>query len=277
MIEEKIIDYIKAQVAAGASKEAIKDALVKADWPETDVDDSIKGVLAPSDQKTKTILISDLLAASDLPVMSMAPGVEAKEGGEGGAEKLAGLTKKSVMRTFQKILNGKAGAFNVIILTALLMVSAIAAAFFYFQYQNAKKEIAAMQGVSDAASSKISELNSQIGVLGGQINSLGAKVTTLTAENEKLSGELYFFLTPLGLNATTELTVTLQGVVGGGGRALYAFTTDKGIKVFVKNSKNSKVDALLKVLLGKTAEISGTHLSGSREMTVTAINGASVQ
>ena len=54
-------------------------------------------------------------------------------------------------------------------------------------------------------------------------------------------------------------------------------TTKYRVEIIVKNSKDSKVIALLDPLVGTAVEVDGTHAYASREFTVTSVNGAKVE
>lgn len=272
MVENQLLDHVKSQLQGGATREVVKTALMGAGWPEADVEDTIKNVEASVLPKTApAIVVSDLVANSSLEVLP----VEVKNAKAENAEPPknfpeAGLPAQAGAKKFNKTSVIK------IALGVVALLFAGTAVFLFFQNSGLKEKMAASSGVTDAANAKVAALNSQVGDLNKQIADLNSKLATLTGDNQKLIAELSFFVVPAG-SPSEEAAFTLKGKVEVGGKVLYVVTADDGLKVTVKNSKDEKVDAALKPLVGQTAEISGTHAAGSRDATVTAVNGASVQ
>lgn len=107
-------------------------------------------------------------------------------------------------------------------------------------------------------------------------NDANARAATLKAENDSLLSELAFFVPPRdGVVTTRTITVrgTLQAVVKGG----FILLTSHDVPVAVKNGADAKVKAVLDPLVGSAIEIAGTHEIGSRDLTVTTVNGQPIQ
>lgn len=272
MVEQQLADYIKSQREGGAPRDAVKAALVGAGWPEADVEDTLKSVEASMPAKAApAIIVSDLIASSSLEVVGAAPEEKEKEKDKARAK----LPEKKVASGLALGVSKR----NLIAVVALGVVAAVLAAasvFFFLQNRGLQDKIAADSGAIDAAATKVVALNSQADNLNKQIADQNAQLTALTGDNQKLLAELSFFVVLAG-SPPTETAFTLKGSVAGGGKSPYTVAADDGLKVSVKNSKDTKVDAALKPLVGQTAEISGTHVIGSRDVTVTSVNGALVQ
>ena len=88
-----------------------------------------------------------------------------------------------------------------------------------------------------------------------------------------------FFATPIVVGTSTpkETNASVRGALSGGGKNPYVITTKYRVEIIVKNSKDSKVIALLDPLVGTAVEVDGTHAYASREFTVTSVNGAKVE
>ncbi|MBI4085676.1 MAG: hypothetical protein HY433_00285 [Candidatus Liptonbacteria bacterium] len=131
-----------------------------------------------------------------------------------------------------------------------------------------------LQNKINSISVESSSLKTNLDLLASDKNALTEQVATLNQAVNDLSNQLSIYASPADASKTQELPITIKGVLGGGGKAAYVLTTNKDILVAVKNSGDSRVDGVLKPLLGTQVEISGTHLLRSDSVTVTAINGA---
>ena len=133
-------------------------------------------------------------------------------------------------------------------------------------------------------------LSVQLAALTKKNTDLTTQLTAFTAENADLNMQLALYAIPMAspkANSTASSTgvslipqpvdITFKGTLGSGGKAFYAVTSSKGLVVSVKNSKDTKVDAVLKPLLGTIVQIMGTHFPGSPEIIVKSVNGTSIQ
>lgn len=132
--------------------------------------------------------------------------------------------------------------------------------------------------------SQSASVTSQLNALQSQINASSSadatQIASLTAANTDLALDLSFYAVPIGTpTATAEaaLPVTISGSVSGGGKAPYAVTTPRGAKVFVANSSDATIGPELKASLGQTAQLSGTYIEGSDEMTVSSVSTTTTQ
>ena len=132
-------------------------------------------------------------------------------------------------------------------------------------------------GAADAAKSQVVDLNAKMDDLQKVNDALTKTNDDLMSANSELTDDLSFFVVPADSSASSGLSVVFGGVLAGGGKNEYSVTATSGLKVFVKNSADANVDAALSPLVGQAVQISGTHALGSREITITAVNGNSVQ
>jgi len=263
MIEKQLVDYVKSQFQGGAARETLKAALVGTGWPEADVEDTIKSVepsikSAEPSMFSKTapaIMVSDLLANPDLGVVPN----EAKKGTETGSVAAA--------RNPGKI------PVVALVLGVVAVLFAAASVYLYFENNGLKDKVAASSAAADAANAKVAGLDSQVENLNKQVADLSSKNAALSGDNQKFLTELSFFFVPAN-STEQDIAFTFKGNVSSS-KSLYTITADDGFKITIKNSKDVKVDAALKSLLGQTAEVSGIHAAGLREVTVTAVNGLS--
>jgi hypothetical protein len=310
MIQDQLVEYIDSQLKAGITAETLKTTLVGAGWQAVDVDDTMKKVQAPQGAQVaatvsaapstakapaqpamqpQVIRVSDLVStssASPTKVNPMSAGI-AKPTSSFSVQPMqvssaktdavmtriaAGATNGSVMSaTGPK----KSHAIETeTILGILMVVCGVAAAFLFFQNRNLSGQIATLNGTSGSAISQLAEAQSQ---LSASTTALEVQIASTTANNDALALELSFYAAASGTSATTTFTTMLTGTVLGGGKISYVITTAHGAKVYVSNSKDVNVIALLKPLVGGTAPIqfSGNYIPGADTIALTAVNGVS--
>lgn len=168
----------------------------------------------------------------------------------------------------------KRKGFGVTEIIAVVLVLAFGGAAWYFYSQNSAlaSRIATLSGQSGSVNAQLSAMQAQ---LDASTTSLMAQVTSLTSANTDLALNLSFYAAPLGASSTTPLPVTISGSLSGGGRAPYAITTSRGVKVFVSNSTDVQVSSQLKALLGNTVQVTGTYVPGFDDMTVNSVTNLS--
>jgi hypothetical protein len=163
------------------------------------------------------------------------------------------------------------------VLGALMVIFGAFAAFLFFQNQGLSAKISALNGQSGSVTSQVSALQQQ---LNASTTALDAQVASVTKKNSMLALELSFYAVPPSMApATTTFTTALEGTVSGGGRYDYVITTADGAKVYVSNSKDLRVIALMKPLVGATtsvAQFAGNYVPGADTIAITAVNGTSV-
>jgi hypothetical protein len=144
-------------------------------------------------------------------------------------------------------------------------------AYFFWQNRSLKDQISR----ASEASASLEKANSQVASLTNEKNSLTSQLEAVNREKSDLLLNLSFLVAPPQGATTTEVTVS--GVLGGGGKSPYTLTTAYNVVLNVKNSANSDVSKALQPLLGNSVSLSGTYVPGTREITVTAVNGAAVK
>ncbi len=282
MINPQLVEYYTAQLKLGAGKNEIKDALLNAGWSAADVEDSINGAETPPQKITPpreiteaqkagaTISVSDLVPSSQFTVASVA--AAATRAPTRDADK-AGSEKKSL--AMPKL---HASSLLPVILGVVAVICAGGAIYFYIQNRGLQDKLSALGVGSDATNAKVADLNSQIANLNKSLDGLKSQISSLNGKNAELLQDLSFFAAPAssGTAALGAAAVNFKGMVSGG-KAQYALVNADGVKIVVANSKDVKVDAALKPLVGQDAEIQGTHNPGSNSVTVVSVNGASVE
>ncbi len=104
------------------------------------------------------------------------------------------------------------------------------------------------------------------------IDGLNSQLAALKADNDDLAAQISLvFAIPASNPAATD--IMLKGAIGGSEKTFFTLTTGKGIVANIKNSKDPKVIAALSGIIGSTVQISGTHLPGSKDITLTVVNG----
>lgn len=274
MVQQQLVDYIKSQLKLGATREAIKSNLLGAGWASADVDDSMKAaepVISATGATGATagapIIVSDLMSGnSKLEVVA-----SVNKAGEKAA-----VSKKEDKKISLPKVKMSGAAIAVIVLAVVALGSAGTAAFFYLNNRSLSDKAAVLSQQNDAANSKIAGLNSQVSDLTTNNSNLNSEVASLTSANAELRTSLSFLFVPPSVSSTVEVSVDVKGVLSVL-RSQYVLVDAEGVKIYIINSKDSKVDAALKPLVGNSVEVVGTYYPGSPNVTVTSVNGASVQ
>ena len=308
MVNPQLAEYIKQQIQLGVPKEAIKSTLVTSGWPEADVNEAL-GPSSAQPAVSQPAAAPMAAASVSSPAISSAakPAISAPTAVTGGSspvtrdifkpknEPVFGVkpmanakpeTKTDVKPFESKIQSMTSSDPNVFIapdaasyssrssrswilpgvLGVLFVVSAGAAAYFFLQTQGLKGEGGILPSPDGGSDQQVSALTSERDQLQGQI-------AALTDENKDLAAQLAIFATPAGATTTA---FTLSGTLSGGDKVSYVLTTARSVAFSVKNSKDAKVIAALKPVVGRTVELSGTYTPGSKDLTVTAVNGTPV-
>ncbi len=313
MIQQQIVDYAKAQLGAGLSEEVIKGALLQAGWVSADVDDSIKSVTQkkqPEPARATTVASVSPIAAS-MPSMVAKPQVSPQSinvrdlfgtAGKGSASfptqgtrspisEIQPMKKTETLAVKEMAIGASAlkpsrfgrSKIVLIVLTVVAIVSAGAAVYFYMNNKSLSEQVTKLTADSSSnsmASSQVSALTSQLADVTKAKAASDSQAAVLTKNSDELQTELSFFVAPplpAGATSSPALAFSLSGMLAVQSNTLYSVTASSGLMVSIKNSKDAKVDAALKPLVGKSVEISGTHPRMSRDVTVTSVNGASVQ
>ncbi len=289
MVQQQLVDYIKAQLGVGVGEEELESSLLDAGWNGTDIDDSMKsaassggaasdfsaapGTAAAGDR----IVVSDLIpSASKMEIAAVKPEKEKSANSESKAPPKSPPGPKSPE-------SGKPDSKTtvVIILAAVALGLAGASVYLYTRMKSAEDKSASLLAASSASDSQITALNSQITDLTNAKNDLTSQIASLSSDVQKFTDELSFFValpTTSSVSGTAPAAIpfTLSGVLSWNAKTSYTLTTADGVKIHVKNSGDAGVDAALKPLVGQSVEISGTHAPASKEAAVTAVNGADV-
>ena len=269
-MNQQLVDYIKQQLQLGVTKEAIKATLISSGWTEGDVTEAMNEISAP---------------AAAAPKIAPAPAVATATASPATRDiyqpKVAASAVARTEPTFQSKISaaasqisargtaaptGKRGLILPIILGVIIL--ALAGAGFYFYSQTGS-----LSDQMSSSESKNMTLTSQLNVANQDKTNLMQQVTTLSDDKKDLLMQISFFQNPGTSTPATETAVLVKGALAGGDKLPYSITTSLQITVTIKNSKDQRVIDLLKPLLGTTVEIAGTHFIGSKDITVTAVNG----
>lgn len=171
----------------------------------------------------------------------------------------------------------KKGRGMMIVGIVIIVALVGAAGYLLFENMSLAGQISSLNGTSSGVSSQISDLNNQISNMVASNTALMARVETLTAQSADLAANLSFVAIPSGTAQGATSTVTVSGKLAGG-KAVDTLTTPYGVIIYVANSKDAKVSAALTPLVNgtNTVQLTGTHVIGSPNLTVTAVNGTPV-
>lgn len=275
MPNPQLTEYIKNQLKLGVSRDAIRAALLQAGWGQADVSEALAGAApqgAPPLTQSKTGTSSspitvDIFRPKEEPVFQPKRGPESKMPPSqiaAAGPKSTPSVQPTVIATVSK--ESRRDLTQRIILAGVAVVAVVALGFAI--WANVKRGSLAreVEGLTAARADLENRNNEFI----RKINELTTEVRTLTEENKELSLGLSFFV-PLQTPTTTAVTV--RGALGGGsGKTPYTLTLNRGIILTLKNSRDAKIESLLRPFLGESVEVSGTYISGSRDVTVDVVN-----
>ena len=306
MVNQQLIDYVKSQLQVGVGKDVIKNALLESGWAEADVMEALKqasaaqgataqsatpstgNVRLPDGQgsasggKSPTtvsgggvMMTSDIFQPKneqtfDPKVTAGAVGKTqpASVPGKSTGPVLAGAAAASVSYGGKKF----SGSMVTIALGVGFVVCAGAAIFFFMQ----KADLAAQLAPLEAARTEADGLKQQVIGLQQERDELAAQVTQTQKSNVALANDLAIFQVPDGTAPGATGNIVVTGALRQENAQFTVFTPNE-VTVIVKNGKDAKVAAALQALVGNTVTLSGTHVIGSREMTVTTVNGAAIE
>jgi outer membrane murein-binding lipoprotein Lpp len=172
----------------------------------------------------------------------------------------------------------KKGGHTMTIIEAVgIVILAALSCFLYVQNSTLSAKVNGLSGQSSDVTSQIANLNAQVQTFTASDANLNAQVISLMAVNADLQTNLSFLaVLPVGSSSAalaTTTTATVSGMLSGSSKTSFVLTTAYGVKVYVKNSSDVGVSAALVPLIGATAQLSGTHLVGSANLTVMSVNG----
>ena len=273
MINQQLVDYVKQQVQAGISKDAVRKALGDAGWPSADIDDSLKAAepiseavaASPVSQAT----INPAVAMGGVDVMTKSPTTSSSSDKFFAKPAATSQISKDNEHSSTKKLMVTMIAMGVVI---LLLAGALAYVYFNLNSQLT----AALTGNPGGDPTQTASLQQQVTQLTADKNELTTQKEAFGADNQVLLSELGFFVPPASATSTAPASAIVKGTLFGNASTTFALMTAHNVRVVVLNSKDAKVAAALTPLVGSTSTVTlaGTHHAGSLNLTVTAVNGA---
>jgi hypothetical protein len=298
MVQEQLTDYISSQMKLGVSRDAIKSALVSAGWVAGDVEDTLKKMegstataapstassvsaatpSSPKDGGPEMIRVSDLVSSPKSTPTSTTPAVTAaKFGGTIKGNSFEAVSNDTKAASVPMKGGSKGTLITEIVGVILILGLGGLAWYFYSGHAALASQVATLNSQSASVTAQLNTLQSQINA---SSSADASQIASLMTANADLALNLSFYAVPVGTPTSTALTplpVTITGSISGGGKAPYAVTTTYGTKIFIVNSSDATLGPELKASLGQTAQLSGTYVEGSDEMTVSSIATTTAQ
>ena len=303
MANQQLVDYITQQTQAGVTKEVVKNALVTTGWGERDVADAMNAAFGTSPAAVAPVaspaavspavsrptiaakpavtpvvmpaakpIVASPAAASSLVSVSMfdaksGPVFEPKSKSiQSGTPPTSSVASSGSVIAIAAQRSGN--RFTSIFLPVILGVVTVGAGVFAYmtwrEKSGLREQVAALTAQSAA-------LQAQLQGLEKDKDADVSHITALTESANDFEGQLSLFVVPGGSSAA--VSVTVKGTVNGSDKVPYTLTTGKGIVLAIKNYKDPTVFPLLPSFVGEIIEITGTHVPGARDITVTALNG----
>lgn len=278
MAQQQLVDYIKQQIGLGVTRETITGSLRDAGWTESDIREAMAGLspqsspgaASPPAKAQSVAKPTETSPKSDRGIPTVTIDIVEPRKGESVFQPEAEAVPDpgSLIALAASKKKSHKGVVLGIVFGALIILFGGAGAFFYMKGEDAEKRLTALGAEHAAQKGEIEALTKAVAEL------TDAKAI-LANENTDLLNQLSVFRTA-GMPAGASAGITVRGVVAFE-KNQYTLTTNKGIVLFVKNSRDAKLDAILNPLAGNEAEITGTHPLGSRDVTVTAVNGVTIE
>lgn len=267
MINQQLVDYIKQQMQAGVSKDAVRKALGDAGWPPADVEDSFKAAMPAGASPANQTIINPAVAMGGVDVMAKSPA---------GASSSDKFFAKSAAGQMPKEIDHAPDKKFLVVMISMGAVIVLLAAALVFVYLNLNSQLEAAQGGSPINPDQLSSLQGQVTQLTTERDQFASQAQSLNEDNQALLAELGFFVPPASATSTAPVSAMVNGMLSGNASTTFVLTTAHNLKVIVLNSKDAKVAAALAPLVAGTSTVTlaGTHPAGSLNFTVTAVNGS---
>jgi multidrug efflux pump subunit AcrA (membrane-fusion protein) len=294
MANQQLTDYIANQLQMGVSREVIKSALIESGWPEAEVSAAMsreQGVPAKSSSinPNQVIMTSDILEPKNEPVFDPAkksPSMTASAGQKidsvgtaatSASKNAVGTAAGGAAEPLRVNAVSKMAWSNFLLPGACGILCVAVAGTGYFAYALSEKK-SALELQVQMLNAERADLTGQLAAVKQEKNTIDGRVTELDGQVKDLLANLAIFQIPAAQGTSTaEIPLTVKGMLHGGEKTVYSITTAYDITVTVKNYKDPKVTAALKPFVGSVVELSGTHAPSVREITVTGVNGQTLE
>jgi hypothetical protein len=276
MINQQLVDYVKQQMQAGITKDAVRKALSDAGWPPADVDDSLKAAEPVGGVQPSGAMGGMSTAQQTVnPVVAMG-GMESATASS--SDKFFAKPKASSKVSSDYDDDGedhpqaKKFVISMAVMGAVILLLAGALAFVYF---NLNGQLEAAQNGNPGDTAQVADLQQQVAQLTAANADLTARGQVLNVDSQDLLSELGFFIPT---TSTAPVSATVKGTLSGNASTTFALMTSHNVKITILNSKDVKVSAALAPLSGATTTVvlAGTHPAGSTNLTVTSVNGTAL-
>src|SRR3989344_1749808 len=249
MANQQLIDFIKQQMGAGERKETVKSTLRASGWGDAEVDEAM-AVVGGTD--------TSIAAVSESVTRDIFKPRMAASAKSAGTPSIFALHRSSRRWGLPASLG------------AIILVLVLGGGWLYKTSADLSGQVARLSGENAA-------FTYQIVLLSKENNSLRIEADSLRATSSDLEDQLSILIVPSGTSMSQELPVNVKGTLAGSGSAGYTITTSRGIVLTIKNYRDAKVATALLPLVGTTIGITGTHLPGSKSVTVASVNGIAIQ
>lgn len=146
-----------------------------------------------------------------------------------------------------------------------------------YDYVALGKKVGVLEAEKETFDARIVSLEASLEEALLKKTELEQSVTMLGFQNGELITELSFLVKiPLLIaeqGGASRRTATIRGNVEAGSSGSYFFRTAHDVRVAIANAKDEQVRTAVAPLVGQGADFTGSYVVGSRDFTVTAING----
>lgn len=317
MANQQLLDYVRQQLQLNVPQDEVKTTLLNTGWPEEDINEALKesnGPAKPASPVQPTVSDITNIQPASTPVQSAPAGVASPATGatpksEPAIQKKASLVTSEVFQAkdepvfepskdkfFNPVSAGgvigpvKPSHKNLIIISSLgLLILIFAGLFVWMTFKNSKlqSQLSSMSGAAQvqnqntegASASSTDEQKKQIEVLTQEKDNLQNQLTEANKKMSYFNLELSFLVAPdpkAPTSTTLNRSFSISGLVSEK-KGAYYLTTEHGVVLSVKNSKDKNLITALKPLVGTSVDISGTYNIGSAVVSVASVSGKTLE
>lgn len=277
MVNQQLKDYIDEQVRVGVSRDAIKSALLEAGWNAAEVGEAMGGGMSPVQHMDA---VKPAMPAAVRPVQTQQPVMrnpqpvasqpmqpsQPRMMSTVSAKPMASMAAPSMgVTASDRPLARKSGHRMIdLVMGVSIFILGMAATWFAINNSNLDSALGLAESEHETVVNEAA--------------SLRTNNQALQAENVALAEERDDLASQLGVLVSTrtsgEEAVSIKGILGvAGDKAPYTLRASSGLVVTLKNSRTAGLEAMLKDSLGELVQIEGTHVVGSKDITVLTVNG----
>lgn len=283
MVNQQLLDYVMHQLKVGVSSDVVRTTLLQNGWADADVDEAMqqatpKRATAPaasqavstsgafSSASRGATMTRDIFQPSNEPVFQ--PSKAALDRGRAGTKEPAAAV--AAVAAGGVAAPAKRGIALYIVMAVLALV-AVGAGGYAFTLSS---KSGALAKDKQLLTQERDALQNQVQTLTQQKNDEEQRARTFQEQSDSL-GKLLAVFKNLGVSTSTPQTLTIRGTIHGDEKSGYTLTHPEEVVFVIANSKDAKIQELLKPLVGTLVDLTASFVPhAAPALTVSSVNGA---